>query len=49
MCPFNASVDVIALLKVDVFEQIPVRVGRRNRVPVHFDSGQMRDRALYGF
>src|ERR1700759_4088491 len=46
MCAPNPGVNVIALLKIDVLKEIPIRACRRNRVAVHFYPIQMRDRTL---
>src|SRR5438876_3993732 len=43
----DTRVDVIALLKVDVLEEIAAHASRGNGIPVHVGSGQMWDRALY--
>ena len=45
----NASIDVIALLKVDLLKEIPVGIRGWNRVPEHLDSWQMWDCALHWF
>ena len=42
-----ARIDVVALLEVDVLEEIATHLSRGKGIAVHFDSSQARDRALY--
>jgi hypothetical protein len=44
----DASVDVVALLKVYVFEEIAADGARGNGVAIHFDSLNVRNRAFHG-
>ncbi len=43
----NALVDVVTLLEVDVFEQVAAHRTGGNGIPVHVDSGEVRNRAFY--
>src|SRR5260370_24910371 len=40
------SIDVIALLKIDVLEEITTDTSGGNGIPIHIRPGQVRDRAL---
>ena len=44
--PGNAAVDVVALLKVDVLEEVAANRARGNGVAIHIDARQLRDRAF---
>src|SRR5215470_458023 len=46
-CACDSCVDVIALLEIDVLEQIAADASRGNGIPIHIDSVQMRDRPLH--
>ena len=43
----NAGVNVVTLLKVDVLKEIAAHGTGRNRVAIHIDPVQMRDRSLH--
>ena len=43
----DTGVNVIALLKVDVLEEIAAHASCGNGITVYVGSGKMRDRALY--
>src|SRR4051794_9785515 len=46
--PTDARVDIVPILKVDVFEQVAAdRIGW-NRIAIHLDSSQARDRPFDG-
>ena len=42
----NARIDVVALLEVDVLKEVAANSSRGNRIAVHLDAGNLRDRAL---
>src|SRR5690242_6978816 len=42
----DSSVDVIALLKIDVLKEIAAYTSCGNRITIHVGPGQMRNRAL---
>src|SRR5258708_5441516 len=44
----DARVDVVALLEVDVFEEVSTDYSGRDGVAVHVDSRQLRNRAFHG-
>ena len=44
--PGDAAVDVVALLKVDVLEEVAANRARGNGVAIHIDARQLRDRAF---
>jgi len=44
--PGDAAVDVVALLKADVFEEVAANRRRGNGVAIHIDARQLRDRAF---
>jgi len=44
--PGDAAVDVVALLKVDVLEEVATNRPRGNGVAIHLDARQLRDRAF---
>jgi hypothetical protein len=43
----NAYFDVIALLEIYVFEKIPAYTFDRDRIPIHLDSGYVRNRTFH--
>jgi hypothetical protein len=44
----HSRVNVIALLKVNVFKEVATDFANRNRIAIHIDSCQSRDCALHG-
>src|SRR6266404_3158048 len=46
-CPLNACVDVVTLLEVYVFKEVPADRSGGNRVAVHLDSLHMRNRSFH--
>src|SRR5260370_20195957 len=45
-CTCDARVDVVTLLKVDVFKEIAAHRAGRNGVAIHIDAGELGDGAL---
>src|SRR5579864_550829 len=45
--PLNACIDVVTLLEVYVFKQVAADRTGGNRISVHLDSWQMRNRTFY--
>src|SRR5258708_30556193 len=46
-CPLNACIDVVTLLEVYVFKEVPADRSGGNRVAVHLDSLHMRNRSFH--
>src|SRR6266436_561445 len=46
-CAFDARVDVVTLLKVDVLKEIAAHRPGRNGVAVHIDAGELGNGTLY--
>ena len=42
------SVNVVTLLKIDVFKKIPADSSGRNLIPEHLDTRNVRDRPFHG-